>query len=95
MAEEKNRHDDVILDGEKKIPLDAIETRVRAAAEDYFVWWHNQKISLLVFLVLLVISIFWVWWLLIPAFLLLGYNLFANFQRLMALRKIHGIEEEE
>lgn len=94
MEEERNKQEDVILDGEKKIPLDAIEERVKSAAEDYFVWWHNQKMSLLVFLLLLVISIFWVWWLLIPAFLLLGYNLFANFQRLMALRRIHGMDEK-
>ncbi|MBD3426274.1 MAG: hypothetical protein GF409_03465 [Candidatus Omnitrophica bacterium] len=94
MAEEKEWHEDIILDGEKKIPLDALEEKVRVSAEDYFIWWHNQKMSLLAFLVLLVISIFWVWWLLIPAFLLLGYNLFANFQRLMALKKIHEAEEE-
>ena len=83
--EEADKRENADLEEERKRPESAIGPDTHDLGEDYFYWWHNQKISLAVFVVLFIIGIFWVWWLLIPAFILLGYNLYANFNRIKAM----------
>jgi hypothetical protein len=83
------------LDKEVVKPAHLIARESGDLGEDYFFWWRNQKISLAVFMILFVIGIFWIWWLLIPAFLLLGYNLYANLNRIMALLKSYSERRKE
>ena len=56
----------------------------RERSREYTFWWRLQEATLVAFLVLLVVSVAWSWWLLIPAFVLLGVNLYANFRRIAA-----------
>ena len=57
------------------------------ASGEYIHWWNMQKTTLAAFLLFLIASIIWSWWLLIFSFTFLGINLYANVERLKILRR--------
>ncbi len=69
-----------------KIEEDEILKSVKASKE-YLQWWSMQKTTLALFILLLIASIIWSWWILLVSFTFLGVNLYANFKRLRMLRK--------
>ncbi|MFH1878699.1 MAG: hypothetical protein ABH883_07835 [Candidatus Omnitrophota bacterium] len=60
---------------------------IKSDSETIF-WWRLQEITLFLFVFLLVMSVIWDWWLLIPAFFFLGFNLSSNMHRIEALKKM-------
>ncbi|MBD3380317.1 MAG: hypothetical protein GF408_07645 [Candidatus Omnitrophica bacterium] len=62
--------------------------RLSKYSREYSFWWRIQVISLFSFVILLVFGVMGDWWLLVPGFICLALNMFANLNRMMVFRKV-------